>query len=100
MSKWLNGSGASPPPRRRLFGESAQAEQGVGVGVVAAEALEEHHGVFCVAGLKYVLLEAGGSLLVEYALLLEKFPCVSLKHLCPKISVIARSITVLSLIHI
>ena len=76
--------------------EAAQTQQGVGVRLVAAELLELNHGVLGVTALKYVLLEAGGCLLVEDTLLLEQLPCVGLQHLGPQIGVVTRSIAVVA----
>ena len=61
--------------------ESAETEKSAGIRRVAAEALEQHHCVLCVAGLKNVLLEGCGCLGVEDSFLLEAKPVVGLCRL-------------------
>ena len=79
-----------------LFVKTTETKEGLGVGLMAAETLEEYHCVLCIAALEDILLVGIGSLLVDYAVLLEEFPCVGLKHLAPEISIIAGSIAVIA----
>lgn len=72
-----------------LFFKAAEAEKGMGIGFVAAEALEEDEGVFSVAAFEDVLLIGGSRLGIEDAFLFEEFPSVGFENLAPEIGVIA-----------
>ena len=76
-----------------LLQESAVAEQGLGVGLLATEVDIHVHGIVDAAGGEHILAEAIGYVLVEdVARLLECLKSVGLKHLGPHITIISGSV--------
>jgi len=63
---------------------------------MSAESFEQNHSIFRIAALKDVFLEGICCLLVENTFLLKQLPCISLKHLAPKIRIITRCIAIVS----
>lgn len=68
----------------------------MGVGLMAAESFKEHHCVFCVAAFKDVFLVGSSRFGVKHSVFEEEFPGIGLKHLCPKICVVACCISVVA----
>ena len=63
---------------------------------MAAELDKEGHRIFRITAFEYMLSERCGSFGIKDAFLLKQLPAISVQHLCPKVGIVTRSITVIT----